>query len=125
MSQQPKITSDDVLNAVAGVAKKHRPQAEIQAELDAAKAQHRKLMPQVEAEREKERRSRERIEKAKLQWKTLHPDEPFDPDAFSIPMREYKAPAALYDDFHQLHYTIADLETELSAAAKARAAGVK
>lgn len=124
MTTEPQIDSSQVLNALAGAAKRHRPLDVIQEDLDEAKAEHRKLMPLVESERHKEARQKERIQRAELKWKVENPDDPFDADAFSPPLRPYKPDQDLYRRFHAIHYTIADRERELADAQKARALGV-
>jgi hypothetical protein len=93
-----------------------RPVADIQRELDAAKAELQDMMPMVEGDTTKIRNQAGRIEAAKVQWKMDHPDEPFDPDIAGVNLRPFKGNADLQKAFHRQHYVVARLENELKDA---------
>jgi hypothetical protein len=104
------------IQLVAPVPK--RPVATIKAELERARGQLRELHPKVEFDRRRCQLQQDRIDKAKLQWKQTHPDEPFEPDLFNPPMRPFPPDERLHDAFHKQHYVVAELESELTEAKK-------
>lgn len=93
-----------------------RPIAEIQRDLDAARAKLHEMHPLVEGDQRRIQNQANRIADAQAKWKVEHPDEPFDPDYFSPPMRPYEGGADLQKQFHKQHYVVAELEKELAAA---------
>jgi hypothetical protein len=105
----------------ATVAKPKRPVAEIQRDLEKARAKHKELHPQVERDTKKGNAHNERIAAKMAEWKKLHPDEPFDEDDAGFDATPYAFNAAIQAEFHAIHYKIAQLEDELAVATKDRA----
>lgn len=88
----------------------------IQAELDAARAKLAELRTRAEADHRKFLSSKESVDRAMNQWRKDRPDEPFDPDRFSPPMRPYVGDEKLHREHHRQHYVIEALEQELAAS---------
>lgn len=113
------MARNEVVAAAVQADAKHRPLEEIQADLDAVRAEIKAAMPRVEADWLKARRQQARIDAAQRRWKLTHEkDEPFDPHAFVPPLVPYQGDATLQRQFHQLHYKSARYQAELARAAK-------
>jgi hypothetical protein len=94
----------------------------IDAELTAVRAELRATAPRIEAERVKQEKQAVKIANEERRWKTLHDaDQPFDPDSFEPPLRPYEPDPKLHRQYHKLHYQIARLEKERTAAARLEA----
>lgn len=112
-------TKSEPITRMALVDEPTRPRAEIQADLDRARAEIRELRRQCEADERKRTLMEEAIARAMKDWEKFHIGMPFDPHAYNPPMVPHQLDAELHKRHHRLHYLIAKLETEMEAADKA------
>ena len=99
--------------------KVHRDPFAIQAELDAANAELRRLQKIVEEQNGKHLRAKMRREKLEAEWKKDNPGEPFDPTLYNPPAVVPSTDTTEARQFHRSHYDVARLQNELEESKRA------